>query len=117
MNIREGVRTSRRLQIRVAGPLHSELSGFATSHGLGLSPAIRFLLTRGLQLESGSTPALQDSAATLATLVATEQAVLMVGSILPEGERRMREARTRAAEAARQRLAEVTADDATGPQP
>ena len=107
MNIREGVRTSRRHQVRLSAPLDAELSGFAASHGLGLSPAIRFLLGRGLQLETGSTAALQDSAATLAALVAAEQAVLMVASILPEGGRRMGEARSQAAGAAQQRLAEI----------
>ena len=45
-----------------------------------------------------------DPPASLAALVAAEHAVLMVASILPEGDRRMRELAPQAAIAAEERL-------------
>jgi hypothetical protein len=108
MNSRECVRTSRRYQIRLPAPLASELESFGGQHGLGLSSAIRLLLGRGLQAEAdgrrhANTP--QDSAAALAGLAAAEHAVLMVASVLPEGQRRMYELASEAAVAAEARLA------------
>jgi hypothetical protein len=46
-----------------------------------------------------------DPPASLAALVAAEHAVLMVASILPEGEHRMQELAAQAARAAEERLA------------
>jgi hypothetical protein len=46
-----------------------------------------------------------DSAAALAALTAAEHAVLMVASVLPEGQRRLRELSPAAATAAAERLA------------
>ena len=68
--------------------------------------ALRSLAVRGLEVV-GVEGALNraDSPGTLATLVAAEHAVLMVASVLPEGERRMRELRPLAARAAEERLA------------
>jgi hypothetical protein len=57
--------------------------------------------------EATSTEGQPDSAATLATLCAAEHAVLMVASVLPEGQRRMRELGAQAAAAAEERLAAV----------
>ena len=58
-----------------------------------------------------------ESAATLAALAAAEHAVLMVASILPEGERRMRSLAGRAAEAAEERLALFRRPVAEGDRP
>ena len=46
-----------------------------------------------------------DSPASLAALVAAEHSLLMVASVLPEGERRMHELGAKAAAAAEDRLA------------
>jgi hypothetical protein len=102
------VRTSRRYQIRLGLPLQTGLETFAQQHGLGLCPAIRYLVGCGLELDAsrlagGEPPA--ESAAALAALTAAEHAVLMVASVLPEGERRMRSLADRAAQAAEERLA------------
>jgi hypothetical protein len=102
------VRTSRRYQIRLGLPLQTGLETFAQEHGLVLCAAIRYLVGRGLEVEAsrldgGETRG--ESAAALAALTAAEHAVLMVASVLPEGERRMRSLAVRAAEAAEERLA------------
>ena len=108
MNSRECVRTSRRYQVRLPGPLASELESFGGQHGLGISSAIRFLVGRGLQADAdGQRPSdpPQDSPAALAALAAAEHAILMVASVLPEGQRRRRELAVDAAIAAEERLA------------
>jgi hypothetical protein len=105
MNSREGVRTSRRYQLRLGVPLSDELEAFALRHGLGLGPAIRVLVRRGLEGVGQEADPSKDSPAALAGLTAAEHAVLMVASVLPEGERRMRSLAGRAAEAAEERLA------------
>jgi len=107
MSIREGVRTSRRYQLRLSEPMSADLESFAASHGLALDAAIRLLVGRGLLAEAqglGAAP-VGESPATLAALVAAEHAVLMVASVLPEGQRRMRELDAQASAAAEQRLA------------
>jgi hypothetical protein len=81
---------------------------FAQTHGLGLGPAIRSLIGYALRLEAtapgvGESPL--DSAAALAALTAAEHAVLMVASVLPEGQRRLRELSPAAVTAAAERLA------------
>ena len=102
------MRESRRFHLGLPSELEADLSGFARRHGLGLGPAIRLLVARALAAE-GLKPATlttpQDSPAALAALTAAEHAVLMVASVLPEGERRMRTLAERATEAAAERLA------------
>ena len=74
-------------------------------HGLALCQAIRLLVATGLEgntRQSGQAP---DSLADLAALTAAEHAVLMVASVLPEGQRRMHELAPQAAIAAEERLA------------
>jgi hypothetical protein len=81
---------------------------FAQRHGLGSGPAIRLLIGYGLCQEAMATGAGEsplDSAAALAALTAAEHAVLMVASVLPEGQRRLRELSPAAATAAAERLA------------
>jgi hypothetical protein len=102
------VRTSRRYQLRLSADLTSELEAFAQRLGLSFGPAIQLLVSRGLQSEAdggrgSDTP--PDSPAALAGLAAAEHAVLMVASVLPEGQRRMHELAPEAALAAEARLA------------
>jgi hypothetical protein len=103
MSTREGVTISRRYQLRLPPTLDSELEAFARQRGLGLGPAIRLLVGSGLSMSETSA----DSPAALAALIASEHAVLMVASVLPEGEQRMRSLAERAAGAAEERLALV----------
>ena len=95
----------RRTTLRLSPGLHAALTAFARRRGLGLAPAVRLLVARGL--ESDRVPS-----ATLATLVASEHAILLIASIIPDGARRVREAAPHAITAAEERLAmfEVTAD-------
>jgi len=107
------VRTSRRYELRLASPLSSDLEDFARGHELGWGPSIRLLIRRGLELEVRSRRAslASDSPAALAALTAAEHAVLMIASILPEGEQRMRALAERAAQAAEARLAVFSAQE------
>jgi hypothetical protein len=98
MNSREGVSTSRRYQVRLPAALASSLEEFARQSCLGLAPTIRLLLGRALASEGGG------AAATLAGHIAAEHALLMVASILPEGEHRLRSLGEQAARAAEERL-------------
>ena len=88
----------RRSTVRLSPGLHADLVAFAHRRGLGLAPAVRLLVARGLQSERIPT-------ATLATLVASEHALLLIASILPDGARRLQEAAPQAIAAAEQRLA------------
>lgn len=84
-------------------PAELETAGrdFGRGHGLTLAAAVRLLVARGLRPQevAGDSPAL------LATLTAAEHAVLMVASILPEGEQRMHTLAARATQSAEERLA------------
>jgi hypothetical protein len=104
------VRTSRRFQLRVAEPLLGRIVAFAVERGLPVSQAIRLLVGDALDAHVG--PAVQP--ASLAALVAAEHAVLMVASILPEGEARMRDLAAQASRAAEERLAVVGEPAAPG---
>ncbi len=107
MSTREGVGISRRYQLRLPAPLAVELETFAQEHGLGLGVAVRLLVGNALRIRGlpAATAALADSPAALAALTASEHAVLMVASVLPEGEDRRRSLAERAVEAAEERLA------------
>ena len=102
------MRKSRRFHLGLPAELEADLTGYARSRGLGLGPAIRLLVAQALaaggpQLSAAASPS--DSPAALAALTASEHAVLMVASVLPEGERRMRSLAERATVAAGERLA------------
>ena len=101
--------TSRRHDVRLPLALATQLEAFAQKHGLGLGSAIRALAARGLELEkagpAGDPGGHPGSSAALAALVASELGVLMVATILPEGEQRMRSLEERACQAAEARLA------------
>jgi len=99
------VRTSRRFHLNLPSELESALTDFAHRRGLQLGPAIRLLVGEGLQSASDVPSAQLDSPAALAALTAAELAVLMVASVLPEGQRRMHELGAQAAVAAQERLA------------
>jgi Rod binding domain-containing protein len=96
---------SRRFHLLLPAALHAELTTFARDRGLGLAAALRQLAMTALQDDAQGTEPEPESAATLATLCAAEHAVLMVASVLPEGQRRMRELAPEAAQAAEVRLA------------
>ncbi len=100
------MRTSRRYHVLLSAELRVELETYSRQRGCSLAEAFRSLATIGLLTERGQSWATQpDSPASLAALTAAEHAVLMVASVLPEGERRMDELAPRAAIAAEQRLA------------
>ena len=99
-----GTPKGKRLQIGFTTAQRSAIAERARQSGLSLSASVRQLVSAALTFDSepGSR---SDSPAALAALVAAEHAVLMVASILPEGERRMRSLSERAALAAEERLA------------
>jgi len=99
------VRTSRRFHVNLPSELESALNDFARRRGLQLGPAIRLLAGDALQSAAEVSNSPLDSPAALAALTAAELAVLMVASVLPEGQRRMRELTPEAARAAEERLA------------
>ena len=100
------MRTSRRYHFLLPAELEVDLKSYAVQHGFSLADAIRSLAVIGLTAERSGTPvAHADTPGTLAALTAAEHAVLMIASVLPEGERRMRSLAERATEAARDRLA------------
>ena len=109
LNSKECVTASRRFHLLLPAELEARLRDFARSRGIALGTALRQLASEGL------TPAnehrrTEPSSVELATLTAAEHAVLMVASILPEGERRRRELAGEAASAAEARLAIFEAD-------
>ena len=100
----------RRLHIRLPAKTAADLLARAASQGLTVSATARQLIQFGLA-EDHATHGTGSGheVATLSALVAAEHAVLMVASVLPEGERRMRELGQRAALAAEERLSLFTA--------
>ena len=103
MSFREGVSASRRLHLGLPADLEAEFAAFARRHGLSLGAAIRLLGGRALRAEVDSRPS-GDSMVALAALIAAEHAVLMVASVLPEGQRRKQELSSQAAIEAQARL-------------
>jgi hypothetical protein len=100
------VRPSRRFHLVLPAQLEAGIRAFANRYGLSVAEAIRSLANRSLTAETtGNTDNPIDSPASLAALVAAEHAVLMVASVLPEGEQRARELAPQAAAAAEERLA------------
>ncbi|MDQ2943782.1 MAG: hypothetical protein M3R21_08970 [Candidatus Dormibacteraeota bacterium] len=95
-----------RLHIRLSPATRAELLRAAAALGLPLSSVARQLIEAQLERKDSAQLADADRRLVgLATLVAAEHAVLMVASVLPEGERRMRELGSQAASAAEDRLA------------
>jgi hypothetical protein len=98
-----GTSRSRRLQVGFTPAQRSAIAERARGAGLSLSATVRQLVSASLSLELGNRAS--DPPAALAALVAAEHAVLMVASVLPEGQRRMHELAPQAAFAAEERLA------------
>jgi len=98
-----GTSQGRRLQVGFTAAQRSAIAEQARLGGLSLSATVRQLVSAALSLEPG-TGGKADSPASLAALVAAEQAVLMVASVLPDGELRMAELGARATQAAEERL-------------
>ena len=106
------MRTSRRYHFLLPAGLRAEVETYSRQRGCSLADAFRSLATIGLLTERGQTSSdHSDSPASLAALTAAELAVLMVASVLPEGERRMHELAPRAAVAAEERLALFREDE------
>ena len=98
---------SRRFHLYLPAALESRLRNTASRRGVALAVAIRELAAHSLEIEEnrpGEGRAIE-SAVMLAALVAAEHAVLMVASVLPEGQERMRELAPQAAVAAEERMA------------
>ena len=99
---------SRRLHIRLPAATRAELARRAEAMRIPVSSAARHLIEAQLDRTSATESARTDHGSVgLAGLIAAEHAVLMVASVLPEGERRMRELGPQAARAAEERLALV----------
>ena len=92
-----------RLQVSFTPALRSAIAGRAQTGGLSLGATVRQLVSVGLSLDPAA--GTRESPAALAALMAAEHAILMVASVLPDGERRMREVAPQAASAAEERLA------------
>lgn len=99
-----GTSQARRLQIGFTAAERTAIAEQARQSGLSLSATVRQLVSAALSLEPGI-GGKADSPASLAALVAAEQAVLMVASVLPDGELRKAELAAKAAQAAEERLA------------
>ena len=96
--------STRRVQTRLSRRQAERLGSFAEANLVTQSAAVRILLTRALAEDPGR--ATEQIA--LASLVAAEHALLVVASILPEGDRRVRERAEEAVAAAERRLAKLT---------
>jgi hypothetical protein len=99
---------SRRLHIRLSATTRAELARRAEALGVPASSAARQLIEAQLDRTSaGDAVGADHGFVGMAGLVAAEHAVLMVASVLPEGQRRMHELAPQAALAAEERLALV----------
>ena len=100
-----GSTRSRRLHVRLPAAAAAELLAHAASAGLTVSATARQLIQLGLAAGSPEHSGAHEHArVALSALVAAEHAVLMVASVLPEGERRRRELGALAIQAAEDRL-------------
>jgi len=111
LNSKEHVSPSRRFHLLLPPELEGRLRDFAASRGVALAVGLRELASKGLTSSTGEADSgASESPLLLATLLAAEHAVLMVASILPEGERRRRELAAQAAVAAQERVGMIEAD-------
>ena len=95
---------SRRITLRLGDAEYGEIKLYASERGLRLGPSARALLVQALRVDAERRP-VETATTALAALVAAEHAVLMVASILPEGESRISALAERASQAAEERLA------------
>jgi len=104
----------RDLHVRLNERVYSELQAFARSSGLALNGCVRLLVERGLTAYDGWPPGADDkdvqaelralSQSALATLVALEQNLSLLISIVPDGAELVDRSWEEAASAARRRL-------------
>jgi hypothetical protein len=95
----------KRVQVRLTGAMKAELARQAAEAGLPMSALARQLIDAGMRSASGGSANEDLRLLSLCALVAAEQVVLMVASVLPEGEQRARDLASQAATAAEERLA------------
>ncbi|MFI5284491.1 MAG: hypothetical protein ACHQ0J_15405 [Candidatus Dormibacterales bacterium] len=99
-------RLSGRLHVRLSLATRAELVRRSGASGVPASSAARQLIEAGLRATATTDSAATDHAVVaLSALIAAEHAVLMVASVLPDGELRMVELAAKAAQAAEERLA------------
>jgi hypothetical protein len=103
------VRTSRRLHVRLTAEQANALRSLAAGRGLGLSATVRELIVGASAKQESS-----EGLPALASLVAAEQAVLMLRDFMPDGSLRSAQAREQAVLAAEWRLAELRESHAGG---
>jgi hypothetical protein len=91
--------------LQLPGDMEQELRKVGEDLGIGLGPAIRVVLRRWLDLEHVDSG--RDSSAAVAGLIAAEQTLLVVASILPGGQSLVADLAGEAAAAAERRIAQV----------
>lgn len=106
MSFRGGVSEKRRVHLQLPSELERAVTAVGDEHGLRLGPALRMLLRRGLE-HGEVTESCRDCGAGLAALVAAEQTLLLVASILPQGRSLVGGLAAEAVAAAEQRLSLV----------
>ena len=97
-------RRAHRLQVRVDDRLLNDVRERAAQTGQSLSSVARQLFATALRPDQEQTER-RESPAALAALVTAELATLMIASVLPDGERRMRQLQAQAVTNAEERLA------------
>jgi hypothetical protein len=112
MSFRGDVSAKRRVHLLLPAELEAEVKAVGREHGIGLGPAIRVVLGRGID-RGPVAEACRDCEAGLAALLAAEQTLLVVASILPQGRSLIAGLAAEAGIAAEQRLALV---EAAGPK-
>jgi hypothetical protein len=103
MSFRGYVSAKRRIHLQLPLDMEQAVKAIGGKLGIGVGPAIRVVLSRGLAPTEEGKPC-PDCPAALAARIAAEHTVLMVAAVLPEGQRRMRELAAQAASAAEDRL-------------
>jgi hypothetical protein len=106
MSFRGDVSARRRVHLLLPAELEAELRAVGRVHGIGLGPAIRVVLGRGID-RGPVAEASRDCEAGLAALLAAEHTLLVVASILPGGRSLIDGLAADAAAAAEQRLGVV----------
>jgi hypothetical protein len=94
----------RLVRFRVPDDLHARLRAYADSRDLSLAAAVRRLLQAGIRQRQAEERLL---AITLATLVTSEQSLLLLETFLPDGKTRSARLEESAIRAAELRLAQV----------
>jgi hypothetical protein len=106
MSFRGGVSEKRRVHLQLPSELEQAVRTVGQEHGLRLGPALRMVLRRGLDGEH-AIESCRDCPTGLAALVAAEQTLLLVASILPQGRSLVGGLAAEAVAAAEQRLSLV----------